>query len=72
MQTRTKDVTEERMITLERSLATLVAQKKVSPLEAEKWANHRTTFHDELKRVQEEMRAAEKGKSKRKAKVARE
>ncbi len=69
LQTRTKDVTEERMITLERSLATLVAQKKVSPLEAEKWANHRTTFHDELKRVQEELKAADKSKSARKSKT---
>jgi len=64
LQTRTKDISEERMITLERSLATLVARKKVTPLEAERWANHRTTFHDEMKRVQEEQKAVEKAAAK--------
>jgi len=64
LQTRTKDIPDERMITLERSLALLVADKQITPLEAEKWANHRTTFLDELKRVQEEGRDG--GKRKRK------
>lgn len=50
LQTRTKDIPEERMTTLERSLATLVRQGTVKPLEAEKWANHPSAFQDELKR----------------------
>ena len=54
LQTRTKDVPDERMMTLERSLAMLVEQGKVTPLEAEKWANHPKVFLDEMKRVQEE------------------
>jgi twitching motility protein PilT len=54
LQTRTKNIPEERMMTLERSLALLVEQGKVSPLEAEKWANHPTVFLDEMKRVQQE------------------
>ena len=37
LQTRTKDVPDERMMTLERSLAILVQQGKVSPLEAENY-----------------------------------
>jgi len=53
MQTQTKDTTPERMITLERSLAELVRAGKVTPLEAEKWANHPSTFIDEMKRLQE-------------------
>jgi len=54
LQTRTKDVPEERMMTLERALAMLVQKGQVTPLEAEKWANHPTVFLDEMKRVQEE------------------
>jgi len=65
LQTRTKDIPDERMITLERSLALLVADKQITPLEAEKWANHRGTFLDELKRVQEEERDGGKGKKQR-------
>jgi twitching motility protein PilT len=52
LQSRTKDVPEERMLTLERSLANLVRTGLVSPLEAEKWANHPAAFADELKWVQ--------------------
>jgi len=52
LQTRTKDLPGERMVTLERSLATLVRQGDISPLEAEKWANHPTVFLDEMKKVQ--------------------
>ena len=37
LQTRIKDVTTERMTTMERSLAALAAAGKVAPLEAEKW-----------------------------------
>jgi len=58
LQTRTKDVPAERMMTLERSLALLVAAGKVSPLEAERWANHPTVFLDEMKHVQEMARSA--------------
>ncbi len=50
LQTRTKDIPEERMTTLERSLATLVRDGKITPLEAEKWANHPSTFIDEMQR----------------------
>lgn len=56
LQTRTKDVPEERMLTLERSLALLVKKGLVSPLEAEKWANHRQTFLDEMKHLQQEIK----------------
>jgi len=51
LQTKTKNVPEERMITLERSLAWLVRDGKVSAKEAEKWANHPTSFLDELQQV---------------------
>lgn len=50
LQTRTKDVPEERMTTLERSLATLVHRGLISPHEAEKWANHPSALMDELQR----------------------
>jgi twitching motility protein PilT len=50
LQTRTRDVPEERMTTAERSLAALVHAGQVAPLEAEKWANHPSAFHDEMKR----------------------
>jgi twitching motility protein PilT len=48
LQTRTKDVPEERMTTLERSLAGLVRAGKVTPLEAEKWANNPSAFIEEM------------------------
>ena len=48
LQTRTKDVSGERMLTLERSLAMLVHDGVVAPLEAETWANHPAVFLDEL------------------------
>jgi len=51
LQTRTKDVPEERMVTLERSLARLVRAGTVTALEAEKWANHPNAFLDELQHV---------------------
>ncbi len=51
LQTKTKDVPDERMTTMERSLAMLVADGKVEPLEAEKWANDPNTFLDEMKRA---------------------
>ncbi len=51
LQSRTKDLPDERMITLERSLALLVHQRHITPLEAEKWANHANSLADELQRV---------------------
>ncbi len=48
MQTRTKDIPEERMTTLERSLATLVRTGKITPLEAERWANNPSAFVEEM------------------------
>jgi twitching motility protein PilT len=56
LQTRTKDVPDERMITLERSLAALVRDGKVAALEAEKWANHPNAFLDEMQRLREGQR----------------
>jgi twitching motility protein PilT len=54
LQTKTKDVSDERMTTMERSLAHLVAQGKVAPLEAEKWADDHNTFLDEMQRVNQD------------------
>jgi twitching motility protein PilT len=52
LQSRTRDIPEERMLTLERSLALLVRQKLVAPAEAQKWANHSAAFLDELQRAE--------------------
>jgi twitching motility protein PilT len=51
LQTRTKDIPEERMITMERSLATLVRDGKIDVLEAEKWAGNASAFLDEMQHV---------------------
>ena len=51
LQTKTRDVPEERMMPLERSLALLVQRGLVSPLEAEKWANHPSAFAAEIERL---------------------
>ncbi len=56
LQSHTRDTPEERMMTLERSLALLVKAGLINPLEAEKWANHPTSFADEMQRVQEAAR----------------
>ena len=53
LQSRTRDVPEERMLTMERALAMLVKSGLVTPLEAEKWANHPNSFVDEMQRLQE-------------------
>ncbi len=45
LQTKTRDVATERMVTMEQSLAGLAARGLVSALEAEKWANHPGEFH---------------------------
>ncbi len=52
LQTRTKDISEERMITLERSLAMLVHRGIITEEEAEKWTNHRSAFVDEMQRME--------------------
>jgi len=49
LQTRTRNTPEEQMITMERSLAMLVRAGQIAPLEAEKWANDRNSFLDEMK-----------------------
>ena len=51
LQVKTRDLAEERMITMERHLAMLVASAKVTQAEAEKWANDREAFLDEMRRV---------------------
>jgi twitching motility protein PilT len=51
LQTRTKDLSEERMTSMERSLAMLVKKGVVAPMEAEKWANDRQAFFDEMQRM---------------------
>ncbi|MBK8269956.1 MAG: PilT/PilU family type 4a pilus ATPase [Planctomycetes bacterium] len=48
LQTRTKNIPEERMITLERSLARLVKNGSVTALEAERWANNPQAFIEEM------------------------
>ncbi len=48
LQTRTKNIPTERMITMERSLANLAKSGIVTPLEAEKWANNPTAFLEEM------------------------
>jgi len=51
LQTRTKDVSEERMVTMERSLATLVYDEVITALEAEKWASNPAAFLDEMQHL---------------------
>ncbi|MFN0138082.1 MAG: type IV pilus twitching motility protein PilT [Phycisphaerae bacterium] len=51
MQTQTQDIPEQRMMTLERSLAMLVQQGLIDPFEAERHANHVPVLLDELQRV---------------------
>lgn len=48
LQIRTKDIPSERMVTLEYSLASLVRQGLISPLEAEKWANNPGAFREAM------------------------
>jgi len=52
LQTRTKDIPSERMVTLERSLVSLVRRGIVTPLEAEKWANNPNAYVDEMRRAE--------------------
>jgi len=48
LQTRTRDLPTERMVTLERSLADLVADGVITPVEASRWANDPTAFAQEI------------------------
>jgi twitching motility protein PilT len=48
LQTKTRDIPEERMTTMEKSLVRLVREGVVAPLEAEKWANDRNAFQGEM------------------------
>ena len=54
LQTRTKDIPEERMITMERSLAMLVRDGKVDAREAERYADDVQAYLDELQHVTSE------------------
>ncbi len=49
LQTKTRDVATERMVTMEQSLAGLAARGVVSAQEAEKWANHPGEFQSALR-----------------------
>ncbi len=51
MQTKTGDHTEERMVTMERSLAILVSEGYITETEAEKWCNDWTSFNHEMAHV---------------------
>jgi len=48
LQTKTRDLPDEKMITMEKHLAMLVKQGKIDLLEAKKWANNLKTFTDAL------------------------
>lgn len=52
LQIKTQDRPDEKMITIERHLATLVHQGKVNLLEAKLWTNHLNCFIDEMERYQ--------------------
>jgi twitching motility protein PilT len=54
IQTRTKDIPAERMITAERHLALLVQTGKVTQAEATSWANDPQSFADEMSRIDSE------------------
>lgn len=51
LQTKTKNVPGEKMMTMERHLAQLVHEDKVDLLEAKKWANNIVSFTDALKKT---------------------
>jgi twitching motility protein PilT len=51
MQTKTKDKSDEKMMTMEKHLATLVRQDKIDLLEAQKWANNILSFQDIMKKA---------------------
>jgi Tfp pilus assembly pilus retraction ATPase PilT len=49
MQVKTKNQSDERMITMERHLAILVKRGQIDLLEAQKWANDLKSFQDAMK-----------------------
>jgi twitching motility protein PilT len=51
LQTKTKNKPDEKMITMERHLASLVKADKLDLLEAQKWANNISSFVDAMKQV---------------------
>jgi len=51
MQTKTRDISEERMVTMEKSLAELVQGGLITQVEAEKWCNDWTSFNNEMEHV---------------------
>ncbi len=51
LQTKTRNKPDEKMMTLERHLATLVKADKIDLLEAKKWANDLKCFTDAMQRV---------------------
>jgi twitching motility protein PilT len=54
IQTRSKDIPSERMITAERHLALLVQAGKITQAEAQTWANDPQSFVDEMSRIEAE------------------
>ncbi len=51
LQTKTRDLATERMISMEQSLARLTAEGTVAPAEAVKWANHPQKFESVLRHL---------------------
>ena len=51
LQTKTRNRSDEKMITMEKHLALLVKQNKIELLEARKWANNIKTFADAMQQV---------------------
>jgi twitching motility protein PilT len=51
LQTKTRNRPDEKMITMEKHLATLVKDDKLDLLEAQKWANNITSFADAMKQT---------------------
>jgi twitching motility protein PilT len=51
LQTKTRNKPDEKMMTIERHLATLVKEDKIDLLEAKKWANDLKCFTDAMQRV---------------------
>ena len=53
LQVKTRDLPDEKMITMEKHLALLVKRGQIELLEAQKWANNVKTFIDAMQQVQE-------------------
>ncbi|MGA2092392.1 MAG: PilT/PilU family type 4a pilus ATPase [Sedimentisphaerales bacterium] len=54
LQTKTRNKPDEKMVTFERHLATLVKQDKIDLLEAKKWVNDLKSFTDEMQTIRPE------------------